>query len=154
MKKLIYLVLTTLLFLSSITCISANNSITNKYIEETFDDGSYIEIVIEETNPLTRDATTKTGKKTANYKDSNGNILWSFYVSGIFKYDGETATCTYSVVNASSYSDYWKIDSKSASKTNATANGSCTAKMYTLGICTKTVTKSLSLTCSPDGTLS
>ena len=139
MKKTITLIFTVLLLLSSITCISADNS-TKTYIDETFEDGSYIEIVIEEQTSLLRTTTiTKTGKKTSNYKDSDGNILWTFYVSGIFKYDGETATCTSSVVNGSAVSSSWEIYSRSATKSNATAYGTCTAKKYTLGICVKTV---------------
>lgn len=155
MKKIITVLIMVLLFLSSLTSISANNS-TRTYIDEVFEDGSYIEIVIEEheTSSLTREMTTKTGKKTATYKDSNGNELWTFYVSGIFKYDGSTSTCTSSVVNASSLNSNWKIHSKSATKSNATASATCTAKQYTLGICVKTVTRNLSLTCSPNGTLS
>lgn len=153
-KRIITLLIMVLLFSSSLTSISANNS-NSTYIDEVFEDVSYIEIVIEEHEAsLTREMTTKTARKTAPYKDSNGNELWTFYVSGIFKYDGTTSICTSSVVNASSLNTNWKIYSKSATKSNATASATCTAKQYTLGICVKTVTRNLSLTCSPNGTLS
>ena len=81
-------------------------------------------------------------------------LLFSSSLTSIFKYDGTTSICTSSIVNASSLNTNWKIHSKSATKSNATASATCTAKQYTLGICVKTITRNLSLTCSPNGTLS
>ena len=55
---------------------------TNTYIEETFDDGSYIEIVIDDGNTNARTSVTK--KKTATYKGSEGTAFWSVTVKGTF----------------------------------------------------------------------
>lgn len=60
-------------------------------IEQSFDDGSYIETIIEQSSPLTR-AKSLSGSKTKNYKDKNGNIIWYLKVNGKFSYNGKSDT--------------------------------------------------------------
>ena len=84
------------------------------YIEETFDDGSYIEIIIDEGNTSARTSITK--KKTATYKGSDGTALWSVTVTGTFNYNGTTSSCTSSSVETKSYVSNWKLSNKKASK--------------------------------------
>lgn len=154
MKKVLVLCITVLMILSSMWSISADNTKVTTYIEETYEDGSYLEVVLEEEITLIRNS-TKTGKKTYNYKDSSGTLFWSLSVSGAFVYNGTTSTCTDSVVSTTCPSSDWKLSNKSASKSGATASASVTAKQKTaLGITIKTINKTVKLTCSPDGTLS
>lgn len=123
-------------------------------IEQSFDDGSYIETIIEQSSPLTR-AKSLSGSKTKNYKDKNGNIIWYLKVNGKFSYNGKSATCTDSKVEAKSSNFNWKISNKKAIRLGATAKASCTAKKYTaLGIELSSVNSSVSLTCSGNGKLS
>ena len=155
MKKLIILLLTiTLAFYYPATASAAVH--TSSTISKTFEDGSYIETKITTTPVYSTRSTTSTitGKKTNTYKNSAGNAVWSVTVTGTFTYNGSSATCTSSTVSATSYNSNWKISSSSASKSGATANATATAKKYSNGICIKSMTQSVSLTCSKNGTLS
>lgn len=155
MKKIIILLLTiTLAFYYPATASAAVH--TGSTISKTFEDGSYIETKITTTPGYSTRSTTSTitGKKTNTYKNSAGNAVWSVTVTGTFTYNGSSATCTSSTVSATSYNSNWKISSSSASKSGATANATATAKKYSNGICIKSMTQSVSLTCSKNGTLS
>ena len=126
-------------------------------IVETFEDGSYIETVIEETTSTSSSRSTSStisGKKTTTYRNSDGSAVWSVTVTGTFTYNGSSATCTKSTVSATSYNSNWKISNTSASKSGASAQATATSKKYSNGICIKTTTQSVSLTCSKNGTLS
>jgi len=127
---------------------------TNVYIEETFDDGSYIEIIIDEGNTSARTSITK--KKTATYKGSDGTALWSVTVTGTFNYNGTTSSCTSSSVETKSYVSNWKLSNKKASKSGATASASVTAKLYHSNGTTvlRTINKTVKLTCDKNGKLS
>lgn len=124
------------------------------YIEEIFDDGSYIEITINEGNTNARSSITK--KKTATYKGSSGTVYWSITVQGRFNYDGKTSTCTSSLVSTANYSSTWKLSNKQASKSSNTAIASVTAKQYHSNGTTilKTINKTVKLTCDKNGNLS
>lgn len=127
---------------------------TQVYIEEKFEDGSYIEVITEQFANLERSSTIS-GAKTKNYKDTNGKIIWSIKVIGKFTYTGKSATCTSSTIDTTCNASNWKLSNKKATKSGATANASVTAKEYTfLGICAKTVNSSVTLTCSANGNLS
>ena len=126
-------------FFVSLICISAMMTISNvnaldyidtyTYIEEEFDDGSYIEVTVEQSNVLTR-ASSITGKKTASYKGSSGTIYWSVTVTGTFTYNGTTASCTKSSVSTKNNSVSWKLSNAKSSKSGATALASVTAKQH------------------------
>lgn len=101
-------------------------------------------------------ATTKTtsGSKTVKYRNSKGNVLWSFTVSASFTYNGSSATCT-SVSTSKQINDTaWKLSNITASKSSNVAKGSVTAKEYFLGVPFNSVTENLQLKCSANGTLS
>lgn len=90
MKKCITLLLTITLALYHPTAASAAVP-TDATIVETFEDGSYIETVIEEaTFASSARSTTSTvsGKKTNTYRNSEGSALWSVTVTGTFTYNG------------------------------------------------------------------
>ena len=156
MKKCMILLLTITLAFCHPSIASAAVP-TDATIVKTFEDGSYIETVIKKTaSASSARSTTSTisGKRTLTYRNSDGSTLWSVTVTGTFTYNGSSATCTSSTVSATSYNSNWKISSSSASKSGATANATATAKKYSNGICIKSMTQSISLTCSKNGTLS
>lgn len=154
MKKILILSMTVLMILCNTWTVSANDTIITTYIEETYEDGSYLEVVLEEEISYARNS-TKTGKKTYNYKDASDTILWSLSVSGAFTYDGTTATCTVSNASTTCPSSDWTLSNKSATKSGSTATASITAKQTSLlGITLQTINKTIKLTCSPDGVLS
>lgn len=86
-----------------------------------------------------------------NITSSSGKLLATFTLSATFTYDGKTASCT-----KSSYST--KINDRNISFTSATAskNGSTATGKYSLKIKNtgKTLSKTVSLKCSKNGTIS
>ena len=90
MKKIFASFLTVLTLLGT-TPVFALNEESNTQIVERFEDGSYIEVTIEEIPTLTR-SNTKKGNKTTYYKNTYDVILWSVKTSGTFTYNGSTAT--------------------------------------------------------------
>lgn len=155
MKKIAIVLFTSFCCLLNLnTTLAVNNIKKVQYIEEKFNDGYYIETVIEEVPTNTR-ANVKNGSKTSTFKDSEGTIIWSVKVSGSFTYNGSFATCTSSSISTTCPATNWKLSNKKAYTSGSTAIASVTAKEYTfLGICTKTIEKTVKLTCNPDGTLS
>lgn len=111
-----------------------------------------METIIEEI-PTTRASNQKTGRKTANYKNSQGTVVFTVTVTGTFTYNGSSSTCTKSVVEASSKNANWKISSKSASKSGNKATAKATAKRYVDGTVVETRNCSVTLTCSSNGSL-
>lgn len=142
MKKIL-LSLCLMLGICSLTLIST--SAQDYYYEEKIE-------VVEEV--MTRATSTKTAKKTASYKNSNGATLWSVTVTGTFTYNGSTSTCTKSEVSTKVNDSRWKISSSSSSKSGNTASANATAKCYSLGIVISTTTKTVTLTCDKNGNLS
>ena len=130
------------------TPVFALNEESNTQIVERFEDGSYIEVTIEEIPTLTR-SNTKKGNKTTYYKNTYDVILWSVKTSGTFTYDGSTAKCTASSVDTQCPAII------RSSKSGASAYGYATAKSYNgLGMVLQTINETVKLTCSPSGTLS
>ncbi len=156
MKKFISIALSLFLIVLalSISCsaVSYDEEYSN-YETIYFSDGSYLIVTLTDiTN--SRATNTKSGSKTINYYDDNGNKLWSATLNATFTYTGSSATCTSSSINKTIYNDNWKFTSATASKSGNKATGNITAKKYFLGIAIKTVNDSITLTCSATGTLS
>lgn len=152
-KKIIVLLMsiTAMVSISNVNALSSINSYT--YIEEQFQDGSYIEVAVEQSNVFARSSIT--GKKTASYKGSSGTTYWSVTVTGTFTYNGKTASCTESSVSTKNYSTSWKLSNAKSSKSDTTALASVTAKQYHQGgSILKTVNQAVKLTCSVSGKLS
>ena len=98
-------------------------------------------------------STVSKEKYTTHY-NSNNEIQWEVCVKGTFTYTGSSATCTKSTVSYKIYNDHWKVTSAVASKSGRTATGEFTLKRYFLGVPTKTVNETLTLTCSNTGVCS
>ena len=128
MKKIFASFLTVLTLLGT-TPVFALNEESNTQIVERFEDGSYIEVTIEEIPTLTR-SNTKKGNKTTYYKNTYDVILWSVKTSGTFTYDGSTAKCTASSVDTQCPAINWKLSNIRSSKSGASAYGYATAKQF------------------------
>lgn len=124
----------------------------NGYIEY-FEDGSYGVVEILDIKTVTR-ATGVNKSKTYVYYNSNDELEWSVTITGTFNYNGSTASCTNAVTSYKIYNDRWKVTASSASRSGATARGDFTLKRYLMGIPTKTVDKTVTLTCSKTGVFS
>lgn len=162
MKKLLLTIMmfNLILFSSSASIYAKDTSIqlyedtNDSYTIEYLEDGSFIETIVE-AEPTVIKSSTRNGSKTKNYKDKNGKILWSLKVQGTFTYNGKSASCTDSKVYANNYSSNWRLSNQLSSKSKNIAKASVTAKEYTiLNNLKNTVNLSVSLACSPNGTLS
>ncbi len=159
MKKVILL-----LTVISILFAFSNNALAAKEIQSKTDnteiiyleDGSYIETVITvEENDFSVFATnTTTSTKKITYTNSDGETSWTATLKGTFTYTGSNSTCTSSSITYSITNTKWKIPTATASKSSNKAIGNVTAKYYFLGIPTKTVEETITLTCSATGVLS
>lgn len=153
MKKFLSaLIVTLMIFSVSMNVCAVADSTT---IVECFDDGSYIEttIVLEE-YVSTYATQVKKMQKSITYKDSDGIVCWSATLTATFRYTGSSATCTESDVTYTVSNSKWKITSATASKSGNTATADVTAKRYTLGIPVETLNRTITMTCSANGTIS
>ena len=116
-----------------------------------FPDGSYC---ITTVSVLQLQATGKratiTGTKSRDYYNSNGILQFSVIVKGTFTYDGTTATATNANCGYHIYDASWSFYNGFSSCSGATATATCTFSLSGGGH----RTLSVSLTCSPTGTLS
>lgn len=151
MKKLLAVLLTTLLLTSLIPAASATEAdATREYLP----DGSYYVTVIEEedSNPALR--TTATKSKTRTYYSASDVAQWYVKVTGTFTYGNGTAKCTSSSVSTKVYAPNWSIASKSASKSGNKAIATATANHSRLGEVLTSMTQTVTLTCSATGQFS
>lgn len=154
MKKLLSFVLTISVLLF---CCFGHCHAYSYISEETsviyFENGSYmiIEITVDKT---ARSTDSKSGQKCLSYYSASDIIQWSATIRGTFSYNGISATCTNSDIVYTIHDSSWKITSATASKSGNKAIGDITAKSYVLGIPVQTVNRTLTLTCSANGTLS
>lgn len=124
---------------------------------EYLEDGSYIETVITEETPSFSPfitTTIKLGSKRTTYITSDGETEWSATINGTFEYTGFNCSCTDSSITYSITNTKWKMISATASKSYNKAIGDVTAKYYVLGVPTKTIDRTITLTCSATGVLS
>jgi len=147
------LFVSTTLFSTSTSINAIENISSDNTYTEYFDDGSYIVVTITESETQSR-SSTKDGTKTSTYYGANGDICWTYSVNGSFSYNGTSSSCTsvsdsYSIKNSS-----WHIDSHSCSRSGNTAYGNVTMDYKFIGITTKSVSDSVTLVCSPNGSLS
>lgn len=127
---------------------------------EYLDNGDYIETVITmepSEEGLAAYATTRQvkGKKTANYRNADGDKLWSVTVTATFQYvPGSSVSCIEATASAESYSSTWKVGTATASYSGNTATGTVTATKYWLFVPGDKVTLSVTLKCDVNGNLS
>lgn len=151
MKKIISLTLVSFLLF---TILSINSAAHIEQDITYLSDGSYFVTTIVEHSTSARASGTKTGQKTVDYCNSDGEVQWTATIKGTFTYTGSSATCTSASISHYIYDSTWKITAETATKSGNKATGNVTAKKYLLGIPTRTIEKSITLTCSATGTLS
>ncbi len=149
---MISLVLSLLMAMSFCICILAaaeeNGIIVSTSYEYIDDETYFVTTIIEYPSKG-----SISGSKTTSYVSSN-TTQWTYTINGTFSYNGSSSSCTsvsdsYSISNSN-----WHMDSHSCWKSGNTANGTVTMKHKVLGVTINTVTRSLVLSCSPNGTLS
>lgn len=152
MKKIFTCILTLFLLANFISPHIVNA--TEVDTEITYmDNGDYIETTIISYS-LNR-STTKTATKTATYKNSFGDALWSVSVTCTFSYDyGISCTCTNVSGDSQSYSSNWKVSDVITSKTGNTGTAKATGTKYLAFLPTNSYELSVTLTCDNYGNLS
>ena len=151
-KKLSVLFLCLLmLFSCPLTALASENETTEVDVEY-FDDGSYLVTETTFDNTLTR-ASTKSATRRLTYFNANDVSEWYFELSATFSYTGSSVTCTRADVATKIYNDQWKVKDTSRTKAGGKATGTIEIKYTVMGVTIKTVTKTLILTCSRDGTI-
>ena len=151
MKKLLFFALSILVLFSAVITVSATEITTSEEVIY-FEDGSYL--VIETIQAATRSSNSTSGFKRITYNSENGNACWIAILAGTFTYDGSTAVCTTSSATTTVYVSNWYEISKSASKISNAAMGTIIMGRTVLGFTVAEETYNMTLTCSPDGTLS
>lgn len=114
-----------------------------------YDDGSYM--IIEIGYIDTRAVSTRVGYKTYTRYRSDDVIQWKATLSATFEYDNSTAICLTSNCEVEISDSNWYLESKSASKSGATATAQVSMSRKFLGLKVNTETIDLSLTCTPNG---
>lgn len=77
-------------------------------------------------------------------------MLWSYTLYGTFSYNGSSASCTDTDDDPVVYDTAWHVDSNSCYSSGNTAYGNVTMKKKIFGITVDTVTRDLTLSCSPN----
>ena len=133
-----------------ITTIIPVNALEENMSIEYLSNGDYIETtIVSNINTLAR--SSKSGTKTEKYKNASGEVMWSISVTGTFSYNGSSCTCTKATVSTTKPSSMWSLSNKKASKSGNKAIASVTGKKISAGT---SVTRTVTLTCSPTGKLS
>ena len=156
MKKVVSVLLSVMImFTLSVPSLAVDNTDNANTVIEYLEDGSCIETTIVVKEYISTYATqVKKVEKSISYKDEDGLVCWKATLTATFRYTGSSATCTDSDVTYTINDSAWKITSATASKSGNTATADITAKRYTLGIPFKTVDRTITMTCSANGTIS
>lgn len=129
---------------------------------EELDNGDYIETIITSDSfdiPLSSvlstmsSSKTITKTKTATYKNSAGTVLWSVSIKATFTYNGNTSKCTSCSHSTTAPSKDWSIKSCTSSKSGNKATAKAVA-IHTIATGSSTITKSVTISCSPSGKVS
>lgn len=90
----------------------------------------------------------KTASKTYTIKNSAGTTIGSYTLIGTFQYNGSSSACTKASYSTSVFNSNYNFSSKSAHRSGNTAIGS-----FTLSSSIQTISKTLTLKCSANGTI-
>lgn len=151
MKKLIIALLTLSFFINPINCFADEKTTVTK---EYLGDGIYVETYVIDHKISCFATNTVSKTKVSDYKNSKGTLIYRISVTGTFTYNGTSATCTASSVNAETYLSDWKVVSKSASKSGNTASATAIFSQYLNGHLIQSKNPTITLTCSATGVVS
>lgn len=118
-----------------------------------FEDGSYLvtEITEDTGGSMARITNAKSGTKTTSMYNAAKKLLFSLTVHGTFTYDGSSAWATNVTYSYTIDNSAWSFDSGSCSKSGPKVTATATFD-YLSFVQSRTLT--VSLTCSPTGSLS
>lgn len=151
MKQITALILAAICLFTMLPVNAGASDYSETYVTY-FEDGSFLVETIEIGHA--RASGMKNGTKTQTYYGSAGDAEWKVVLYGSFSYTGSDAICTASSVSVTVYNSDWYIVSKSATKSGATASASVTMGYKLLGVTTKKVVATPTLTCDVNGNLS
>lgn len=168
MKKFLSFILTAVLIFSMQTVIVFGKTVSNPKVDsvevEYFEDGTCCVTVIESVPTDVRmtgvgaviplSTKTETKSKTQYMRDDSGVVLWYVKVTGTFTYGGGSAKCTSVTPSATAVGSTWKVSNISGSKSGNKASATATGKQYVDGVVTQSMTRTVTLTCSPTGVFS
>lgn len=164
MKKIIALctlMALALCFLSPVSTTSVQAACVVPSSKETvvLANGDYLETVITDVPTLSSGistfSTTRsiTKTKTTRYKNANGVTLWSVSIRASFTYNGSTARCTSCSHSTTCPAQSWRIKSVSSGRSGNSATAVATATHF-LGTTSRDFTRSVTIYCSSNGTVS
>jgi hypothetical protein len=151
MKRLLLILMTCVLFLSSISFASAATSV-NEFVpveqyEETYDEDG-ITIVEELTVYQLARSTQRTVRKTRTYK-KNDTTIAIIAVTAVFSYNGSTVSVSSKKVSQSDTYEGWKY-----SQTSFTSSGgTVTLSGKLTKLLNSTVPVSVTITCDANGNI-
>lgn len=151
MKRLSYVLLVVML-IATLPLNSFADSNDTETVITYLEDGSYFVETLEVYK--SRSAGSVTGTKTSTWYNDSGTAEWKAVLTGTFTYTGTNATCTASNVTVTIYNSNWYTISKSASRSGAMASASVAMGYKMLGVTTKRITATPTLTCDKNGNLS
>lgn len=142
--------LTALLLLVCCICLCAGNALADDTVQEViqYDDGTYAEISLSVEESITR-ASTKSASKIFTYKDSSGNVIFSYTLHAKFQYTGSSSKATSCSTIYSISKSGWSKKSESHYCSGSKAYG--TAKFSSL---LSSKTANLTIACSKTGVIS
>lgn len=155
-KILCYILLATMLLYPSPNDVSHAQEHYSQLKEKISDNLYCITEITETISPNTSyHSTTKTkaGTKTVRYENSSGETLWTLELHATFRYTGTSSTCTSTSVSSTTKSKNWTITNKSSWKSGSTGYASALIKHTISSIDIESFTRTISLTCSNNGTL-
>ena len=155
MKKLfltaMIIIMTMMSMVPSFAYADSNNTVSNVIIEK-YDNGDYAVITITINENDNRG--TVSGSKTYTYKNSSNVAVWDYTINGTFTYNGTSSSCTSVSDEYSIHTSHWYNDGHSCWRSGNTAHGNVTMKYILFDVVINTITKNLTLSCSPSGDLS
>lgn len=170
MKKIITLILASVLLFTNQTTVHANNTMNLETLPISAATDGYRTIIytdkditisesttFEVNNYRTQTYSTKSTKKYVypsrkyTISNSSGILLATFTLNATFAYDGKTATCTKTSYSTSTKNKNASFTSTSSSKSGSTATGKFTLKIRSTG---KSISRTFSLRCSKNGVIS
>ena len=134
-------------------CAAEPETVVSKTEITYFEDGSYLvtEITEDTGGSMARITNSKSGTKTTSMYNAAKKLLFSLTVHGMFTYDGYSALATNVTYSYTIDNSAWSFDSGSCSKSGPKVTATATFD-YLSFIQSRTLT--VTLTCSPIGTLS
>lgn len=154
MKRVFSLLLSVMLLIGvSSVAYADDQAVQVEYLS----DGSYIVSVVENTtSDIAPFSTTTTKSKRSTYYSASDEAQWYVMVTGKFTYGDGYAKCTSSSVSTKVYNTKnWKITHKASTYYRNQASASVTVnQLRDNGSVVQTMYRTVTLTCSADGTFS